>query len=111
MRFALKKIGIAGWALLLEIIAILRHPLDSGVKHFHARARATGRRGGREKRLNFSGILYGPKIFTCKTAQFCATRRESEMAEIPGVRNGVQAGENERKNSFLNEKSVITILL
>lgn len=44
----------------------------------------------------------------CKTAQFCATRRESEMAETPSVRNGVQASENGRKNSFLNYKIALT---
>ena len=44
----------------------------------------------------------------CKTAQFCATRRESEMAETPSVRNGVQAGENGRKNSSLNYKIAFT---
>jgi hypothetical protein len=44
----------------------------------------------------------------CKTAQFCATRRESEMAETPSVRNGVQAGENGRKNSLLNYKIAFT---
>jgi hypothetical protein len=27
---------------------------------------------------NFHGLFYGPKIFCCKTAQFCARRRESE---------------------------------
>ena len=27
------------------------------------------------------------------------------MAEMPSVGNGAQAGENERKNSFLNYKS------
>jgi hypothetical protein len=32
-------------------------------------------------------------------------RRKSEMAETPSIRNGVQAGENPRKNSFLNYKS------
>jgi hypothetical protein len=44
----------------------------------------------------------------CKTAQFCATRRESEMAETPSVRNCVQASENGRKNSFLNYKIAFT---
>jgi hypothetical protein len=48
------------------------------------------------------GHFYGLKIFGCKTAQFSATRRESEMAETRSVRNGAQAGENPRKNSLLN---------
>jgi hypothetical protein len=42
------------------------------------------------------------KSFWCKTTQFCATRRECEMAETPSVRNETRAGENERKTSFLN---------
>jgi len=50
----------------------------------------------------FTVIFYGLEIFRCKTAQFCATRRESEMAETPGIRNGAQARENARKNSFLS---------
>jgi hypothetical protein len=60
----------------------------------HARERATG--GG------FTVVFYGSAIFGCKTAQFCATRRESDMAETPSFRNGVQAGENERKKPLLN---------
>jgi hypothetical protein len=39
----------------------------------------------REGILVFRGRFHGPKNFCCKTAQFCATRRESEMAEIPSV--------------------------
>jgi hypothetical protein len=38
---------------------------------------------------------------------FCATRRKSEIGEIPSVRNGAQYGENARKNSFLNYKSPV----
>jgi hypothetical protein len=40
-----------------------------------------------------------------KTAQFCAMRRESEMAEIPSVSNAVQRSENKRKKPLLNYKS------
>ena len=47
----------------------------------------------------------GPKGQSSKTAQFCVTLRESEMAETPSVSNAAQAGENTRKNSFLNYKS------
>jgi hypothetical protein len=52
--------------------------------------------------LSFTVFFYGLKCLLCKTAQFCATQRESEMTETPSVRNSAQAGENERKNSFLN---------
>ena len=34
-------------------------------------------------------------------------QRESEMAEIPGIRNRVQSVENESKNSFLNYESLL----
>jgi hypothetical protein len=60
---------------------------------FHARAKT---------RLSFTVIFYGLKYFVCKTAQFGAMRRKSQLAEIPSVRNGAQASENARKNSFLN---------
>ena len=46
-------------------------------------------------------VFYGLTIFACKTAQFCVALRESEMAETPSVSNAAQAGENTRKNSFL----------
>ena len=51
---------------------------------------------------SFTVVFYGLTIFACKTAQFCVTLRESEMAETPSVSNAAQAGENTRKNSFLN---------
>jgi hypothetical protein len=57
------------------------------------------------KRANehyFHGRFYGLRNFCCKTAQFCATPRESEMAEAPSVSNAAQGCENARKNSFLN---------
>ena len=54
---------------------------------------------------SFTVVFYGLTIFACKTAQFCVTLRESEMAETPSVSNAAQAGENTRKNSFLNYKS------
>ncbi len=37
----------------------------------------------------FYGLFYGRENFGCKTAQFCATRCESEMTETPGVGNAV----------------------
>jgi hypothetical protein len=49
----------------------------------------------------FTVIFYGQKIFWCKTAQFCARRRESEMTESPSFCNGAQARENKRKKLFL----------
>ena len=33
------------------------------------------------------------RTFRCKTVQFYAKLRESEMAEIPSVPNGAEAGE------------------
>ena len=54
---------------------------------------------------SFTVVFYGLTIFACKTAQFCVALRESEMAETPSVSNAAQAGENTRKNSFLNYKS------
>jgi hypothetical protein len=50
----------------------------------------------------FTVVFYGRAKFRCKSAQFSATRRESEMAETPSVGNAAQPGEKERKNSFLN---------
>jgi hypothetical protein len=46
--------------------------------------------------------FYGLKYFWCKTAQFCATQSESEIAETSSVRNGAQRRENPRNNCFLN---------
>jgi hypothetical protein len=63
-----------------------------GLNNLHARLRG----------LAFHCLFYGLRIFHCKTAQFCATRRESELLETPGVSDAAQAGENTRKNSFLN---------
>jgi hypothetical protein len=59
----------------------------------------------REATELFTVVFYGSAIFGCKTAQFCATRRESDMAETPSFRNGAQAGENERKKALLNYES------
>jgi hypothetical protein len=53
----------------------------------------------------FHGLFYGLRNFRCKTAHFCATRRESETTETPGVSNAAQASKNARKNSVLNYKS------
>jgi hypothetical protein len=64
------------------------------LEQFHARARGL--------HYLFTVVFYGAEFFLCTTAQFCATRRESEMAETSSIRNGAQACENERKNSFLN---------
>ena len=52
----------------------------------------------------FTVLFYGLKDFCCKITQFCATRRESEIAETPSVDNDVQRSENARKNSLLNYK-------
>jgi len=38
---------------------------------FHARTRKD----------SFTVVFYGSKTLCCKTAQFCVTQRESEMAE------------------------------
>jgi hypothetical protein len=76
--------------------------------------RARARRRLRERNLtparadypvhgSFSTLL---KSFWCKTAQFCVTRRECQMAETPSVDNGAQADENPRKNSLLNYETV-----
>jgi hypothetical protein len=59
----------------------------------------------RAREKTFTVFFYALKIFWCKIAQFSATRRESEMAETPSVRNGAQADENPRKNSFFNYES------
>jgi hypothetical protein len=45
----------------------------------------------------FTVAFYDLKLFCSKTAQFCATRCESEMAETPSVRNDAQPGENAQK--------------
>src|SRR6266481_5864462 len=50
------------------------------LEQFHARAA-------------FHGLFYGLRNFCCKTAQSCATRRESEMPQIPGVGKTVQNSE------------------
>jgi len=50
----------------------------------------------------FYGLFYGRENFGCKTAQFCATRCESEMTETPGVGNAVQSSETLRNSSGLN---------
>jgi hypothetical protein len=42
------------------------------------------------------------EFFTAKPRNSAATRRESELLETPGVSDAAQAGENTRKNSFLN---------
>jgi len=53
-------------------------------------------------RFAFRGLFYGLRNFRCKTAHFCATRRESETTETPSVSNAAQASENAHKNSVLN---------
>ena len=53
----------------------------------------------------FHGCFYGLRNFCRKTAQFCATRRESDTAESPSVGNGAQACENVRNSLGLNYKS------
>jgi len=58
-------------------------------------------------RLAFHGRFNGLRNFCCKTAQFCATRRESELAGTPSVSSIAQAGENVRKNSFLIRNPVL----
>jgi hypothetical protein len=65
-------------------------------------ATSTRARGETDKSRLVSTVW---QYFRCKTVQFCATWRESEMAEAPSIRNGTQALENARKNSFLNYKS------
>jgi hypothetical protein len=55
--------------------------------------------------LAFTVVFYGLKIFRGKTAQFYATRCESEIARTPSVRNSAQTAENARKNSVLNYES------
>jgi hypothetical protein len=67
-----------------------------------AYAPAHPKRTRRASLLPFTAVFYGVRIFGCKTAQFRATQRNTEMAETPSVGNGAQASENARKNSFLN---------
>jgi hypothetical protein len=43
--------------------------------------------------------------FYCKISQFCAKRRESEVVEMPSVRNGMQGSETVRNSLGLNYKS------
>src|SRR5215471_4576900 len=64
--------------------------------------RVTRTRAREDRVLAFTVIFYGLKDFCCKTAQFCATQRESDFPETPSVSNGAQTGENARKNSLLN---------
>jgi hypothetical protein len=59
----------------------------------------------REAAELFTVVFYGSTIFCCKTAQFCARQRESDMSKTPSVRNAAQAGENERKKPPLNYES------
>jgi len=56
-------------------------------------------------RNGFTVIFYGSAIFGCKAAEFCAMRREFDMAEIPSFRYGAQRSENKRKMLPLNYKS------
>ena len=73
-------------------------------------ARATNSSGAAEpcteRTPSFTVVFYGGRIFCCKTAQFCVTRCECEMTEIPNIGNDAQADENPRENSLLNYKSV-----
>jgi hypothetical protein len=50
----------------------------------------------------FTVDFYGLTIFSCKTAQLCVTRRESEMTELPSVGNAVQSSEMMRNSLGLN---------
>jgi hypothetical protein len=59
----------------------------------------------RAREGSFTDVFYGLRILGCKTTQFCARPRKSEIAETPNVRNGAQAPENARKNSPLNYES------
>jgi hypothetical protein len=61
---------------------------------FHARTRED----------SFTVVFYGSKTFCCKTAQFCVTQREPEMAET-SLGNGAQADEKPRKKPLLNYES------
>jgi len=54
----------------------------------------------------FHGRFYGLRNFCCKTAQFCATRRESEMAETPSVSDAAQNSETMCNSLGVNKKSV-----
>jgi hypothetical protein len=74
-------------------------------QRFRLRRVNTARKRSEKRTEFFTVVFYGLKLFLRKTAQFCATRCESEMAEAPSVRNSAQASENVRKNSFLNYKS------
>jgi len=65
----------------------------------------TRARGG----FAFHGLFYGLRNFRCKTAHFCATRRESETTETPGVSNAAQASKNAR-NQLLYQLSYAGIL-
>jgi hypothetical protein len=49
----------------------------------------------------FYGLFYGREKFCCKSAQFCATRCESEMAETPSIRSGAQRSEKHAQKFFL----------
>jgi hypothetical protein len=51
---------------------------------------------------SFTVVFYGLTIFSCKTAQLCAARRESETTETPSIRNGLQRFENLRNSLGLN---------
>jgi hypothetical protein len=54
---------------------------------------------------SFTVVFYGLKIFCCKMAQLCVTRRKYCTAETPSVSDTAQRSENTRKNSFLNYES------
>ena len=53
--------------------------------------------------LAFHGLFYGLRVFAYKTAQFCETRCEYEMARNASVSNTAQLDENPRKNSSESE--------
>jgi hypothetical protein len=73
----------------------------SRARNTSTRAKATAKTSERTT-LNFTVVFYGLKIFGCKTAQLCVTRREDWMAKMPSVSDGVQRSENKHKNSLLN---------
>jgi len=60
---------------------------------------------GTWRRQHFTVVFYGLRNLGCKTPQLCVTQCECLATETPSVRTTAQAGENERKNSFLNYES------
>ena len=71
---------------------------DVFTEHADCRAAAAATRCARAREgcRSFHGRFYGAPIFCCKTAQFCATLRETQTAETPSVGDAVQRSENTR---------------